>query len=500
MIARIAELRDQLVLLAPECLISATLVFLLLMRLIPALNRWHRHAVALPPILAALGLVIWQWQTAFEGGSGGTLFSGMMKFDPFACLLRGYLLAFAALALLLGLLTKIPDTDDSADYATLLLGGTLGMMLLASSHHLLMVFLALEMASLPSYALAGFRKGERAGSEAALKYILYGSAASGVALYGISLIVAKFGGGSFEVLAKGIGELASTGAFDSTPLVGLALVFAAFAFKLSAVPLHFWCPDVFAGASAEVGAFLSVASKAAVLAAAMRILSTLNAGGFATTWLAPSILLVGGLTATLGNLAALGQSNLKRLLAYSTIAHAGYLILALAPMNGESTSAALFYLIGYFPANLAAFAAVAAIRNATGLETLDTVKGLLKRNPTLAIGLTLALLSLLGLPPFAGFGGKFQVFASLYRAGVDTGTHLYFWLVGIGVVNTVFGAAVYLRILKAMTLDEPDNPEPFRTPSLSLFVGALGIFGLLLGLAWNPILEVTARAADSLGK
>jgi NADH-quinone oxidoreductase subunit N len=413
------------------------------------------------------------------------------------------------LALVAGRITGVPDTEDSADYATLLLGGTLGMMLMASANHLLMVFLAMEMASLPCYALAGFLKGRRAGSESALKYVLYGSAASGVALYGISLLTTKFGGGGFDTVAWGYAEMARSGGWDALTVAGTVMLLAGFAFKLSAVPFHFWCPDVFEGAAAEVGAFLSVASKAAAVAMTTRFLLALQieVGQIDKVFLPHAVgiglMVVAGLTATLGNLAALAQTNLKRMLAYSTIAHAGYMLMAVATFRGEGASAVLFYLAGYLPTNLAAFLAVAAVRNATGGETIDHVRGLMKRNPAVGVCLTVALLSLLGLPPLVGFAGKFQVFAAVYEAGqvfgrlghnrLEAG---FYVLLAVGVVNTVLSAGYYLRVLKAAALDEPTDDSEAKFPG-GWLLGVLAAAIVILGLAWNPLLQLTAKSVEA---
>ena len=514
-----AVLGDHLILFAPEVLVAGTVCVLLLLRLVKAFDRLHLNPVAAGPLLAALLLLGTQWDAFFDGTAGATAFSGLIRLDPFAAFLRGLLLAFALLALLLGRITGLPDAADSADYATLLLGGTLGMMLMASANHLLMVFLGMEMASLPCYALAGFLKGRRAGSEAALKYVLYGAAASGVALYGISLLTVKFGGGSFDAVAKGYADLARTGSLDAVTAAGTLMLLVGFAFKLSAVPFHFWCPDVFEGAAAEVGAFLSVASKAAAVGLTVRFLMTLH-GACADVTFVPKtvgvgVMVVAALTATLGNLAALAQTNLKRMLAYSTIAHAGYMLMAVATLTADGAAAVLFYLAGYLPTNLGAFAAVAAVRTATGGETLDHCRGLAKRSPATAVALTVFLLSLLGLPPLVGFAGKFQVFEAVYSAGQGFGrlglTGLeggFYALLAVGVVNTVVSAGYYLRVLKAVVLDdspasplegEVGEPQASRVGGgMITFLLLLAAAVLVLGLAWNPLLALTAKAVETL--
>ena len=504
-----SALDSDLALFAPELIVAGTILLVLVLRLFRALDRVHLNAVAVWPLLAALALLGMQWIDLFTGVHGGPSFTGLLQIDAFATFLRSLLILFALGALWLGSLTNLADREDSADFLALLLGGTLGMMVMVSANHLIMVFVGLEMASLPCYALAGFLKGQRAGSESALKYVLYGSAASGVALYGISLLVTKFGTGSIHGIAHGFADLARHGGIDGITYAATALLLAGFAFKLSAAPFHFWLPDVFEGAAAEVGAFLSVASKAAAVGLTARFLLMLQheVGPVDPTLLlrtlGVALLSMAMLTMTLGNLAALGQTNLKRLLAYSTIAHAGVLLLGLAIFTPSGAAATLYYLAGYLPTNLAAFGVVAILRNRTGVETLEGLRGLWKRSPGLAGTLAVSMLSLLGLPPLVGFAGKFQVFEALYEAGranPATGT-LCFVALGVAVLNTAVSAGYYLKVLKLSFLDEPaEGAEPIAEGTgAGLFFGLLAIAVVALGVAWNPVVLLTTRAVAGMG-
>lgn len=507
-------LADNLILFGPELAVAGTAVVLLLARLFRPLERVNLLPAAAAGLTAALGLVAYQWWGTWGlAPTPGTMgaFADLVQLDRFALFVRGLLALSAVLVLVFARLGGIPDATDSADFAVLLLGGTLGMMLMASASHLLTVFLGLEMASLPCYALAGFLKGRKTGSEAALKYAVYGAAASGVALFGISLLVAAFGGGSLKAVADGYKLMAAGGGWTAPAVAGTVLLLVGFAFKLSAVPFHFWCPDVFDGAAAEVGAFLSVASKGAAVAVLVRFVMT--AGGaaadgpdptFLPRSLGAGVLVLGGVTATVGNLAALTQTSLKRMLAYSTIAHAGYMLLAVGVMTPAGVSAVLVYLLGYLPANLGAFAVVAAVRNATGGETIDHARGLMKRDPGTAVCLALFLLSLLGMPPLAGFAGKFQAFQAVYGAGVgywSAGQHglgvLCYVLLGVGVLNTAVSAGYYLRVLKATILDEPTTPEPIKSPDGGWVLMLLAAAVVALGVAWDPVLDLTRQAAQS---
>jgi NADH-quinone oxidoreductase subunit N len=471
--------------LAPELILAFTIVWLLVMRLMPTFNRLHLSWVALLFTLGALVVSWFQWTGRFynpqqlaPGANAYGMFSGLLVYDNLTIFLRLFLLVFAALMIWLTMLTGIPDREDSADFYCLLLGATLGMMLMASANHLLMVYIAVEMASLPSYALAGFLKGRRQSSEASLKYVVYGGGASGIMLYGISLLAGKFGTAYLPDLAAGF--LAAVNQAPNMPLhfdpilvLGTLFLLIGLAFKLAAVPFHFWCPDVFEGAATEVAAFLSVASKGAALALVARLSLVLvgltnpvqtNFGAWldVARYLGPALAVAAALTATFGNLAAYAQTNLKRLLAYSTIAHAGYMLMGLAVLNKEGATAVLYYLIAYLVMNLGAFAVVAFLRNQTGSEDLSAYQGLVYRSPVITVFLSIFLLSLLGIPPMAGFAAKVQIFLALYHAGQDytsygqpgLGNAMYALLV-IGGINTVLSAVYYLNVLKVMILDRP---------------------------------------------
>jgi len=359
----------------PELVLCGAIVLMLLFRLFARFDQKHMGWVALVLTVYALIVSIVQWQGGIYDPrpvdvKSLELFSGMLVYDNLTIFLRMFLLAFAVLLIWLCLMTGIPDREDSADFFCLVLGATLGMSIMASANHLLMIFMGVEMASLPSYALAGFLKGRRQSSEAALKYVVYGGGAAGIMLYGISLLAGRFGTGYLPDVAA----FMAANPLDPLVLLGTLFVLIGVGFKLAAVPFHFWCPDVFEGASAEVAAFLSVASKGAALAMLARIV--LGLGGLAepqfdpqvwervAPYLVPVLAVFAAVTVTFGNLAAYTQTNLKRLLAYSTIAHAGFMMLGLATMTRDGVSAVLVYLIVYLFMNLGAFAVVAFLRNA----------------------------------------------------------------------------------------------------------------------------------------
>ncbi len=496
-------LDNDLLMFLPELAVCAGVVALLLARLVPALDRVHLGGVAAAVLAGALLAAGYQ---VHDGQWAGSYFGNMLTSDAWGGFVRVVVLAAALLTVLLTLLTGIPDTADSADFYVLLLGGTLGMMLMTSASHLLMVFIAVEMASLPGYALAGFLKGKRTGSEAALKYVVYGAAASGVMLYGITLLAGTFGSGALKDVTAGI---AARG-LDLPVLAGLALTFVGLGFKLAAVPFQFWCPDVFEGAAAEVAGFLSVASKAGAIGLTGRVLMSLHAA-HEGSWAIPAnvgvgVAVVAMLTVTFGNLAAFAQTNMKRLLAYSTIAHAGYMLMGLAVVTNAGGAAVLYYLAAYVAMNLGAFGVVALVRNATGREDIGAFRGLVKRNPLLAVAMTVFLASLLGLPPLAGFAGKFQVFAAVYsaaKAATASGPPglgaVFYVLLGVGAVNTAVSAYYYLKVARAMLLDDPDTDatEVKTSPVAGLFLVALVAFLFAAGVLWDPLMAETGRAVTA---
>lgn len=510
----------------PELILCGTIVLLLLMRLVPSMDRWHLGLETLTLTVLALGVAVSQW-LGQDPTIGRDIFAGMLRYDYFAIFMKIFLLSFAVLTIWLALLTGVPDKEDSADFFTLLLGATLGMMLMSSANHLLMVFIAVEMASIPSFALAGFLKTNRQSSEASLKYVVYGGGASGIMLYGISLIAGKFGTGYLRDLSVAIslatqpsaGDL--TGGVDLILLLGMLFILVGLGFKLAAVPFHFWCPDVFEGAAAEVAAFLSVASKGAALALLSRLVLNLTAADLGlklTTYLVPVLAFLAAITATFGNLAAFPQTNLKRLLAYSTIAQAGYMMMGVAAISPDPSkrlagaAAVLFYLVAYLFMNLGAFAIIAFLRNITGSEDLASFRGLIYRAPVLVVTLAIFLLSLLGVPPLVGFAAKFQIFRVLFEAGQDYGqlnqTGLAFTMYALLIIagiNSVFSLVYYIKVLKVMIIEKPieemEGKEPEQlpvTPSAAFYATILSAMIFLLGIFWNPLARVSSKGVQEL--
>lgn len=509
-----------------ELAIAATIVLLLLCRMLPVLRNADSALIA----LGGAGFALWYGWCELRGLPGAPwtalagatvparqeLFGGLLVFDSLTASIRLLLAGFLVLYVLFTKVSGIPDREDGADFYTLVLGGALGMCLMASANHLLMLFMAVEMASVPSYALAAILKGRKAASEAGLKYAVYGAGAAGIMLYGISLLAGVTGTCHLPSMAGELARIVGEGGSGGEVLVlalGGLMVAVGLAFKLSAVPFHFWCPDVFEGAAAEVGAFLSVASKAAAVALLLRLAFGLGAtdvagaaaaagAGEVRHFMVYVIALMAAVTCTLGNLAAYGQTNMKRLLAYSTIAHAGYLMMgaaaAVALMGVSSAGASravaalVFYLATYLFMNLAAFAIVALLRNRLRSEEIAAYAGLVRTSPGIVVATTVVLVSLIGLPPLAGFVSKFLVFSSLAEA-IQAGAEkpLMLVLLVVGGVNTVISLFYYLRVLKVMTFDPPPSDRVGEAlPLVSLSGGvvtALAVPVVILGLFWSGL-------------
>jgi NADH-quinone oxidoreductase subunit N len=494
--------------LAPEFILAGTILLVLLIRMLRKSLPVPLSSVVLGGTVAALLTLLGPSLGFWGQNQTSSAFSGLLILDGSALYLRGLLLVFVILMIILSRITNTVEYEDEADFYTLLLGSTIGLLLMVSAQHLAMIFLALEMASLPSYVLSGFWR-SRKSAEASLKYVLFGAASAGVALYGISLIVLQFGTGDLQLIAIQTRQLLTTGAEVPTLAVaGLVLLLMGIGFKLAVVPFHFWLPDVFSGATAEVGAYLSVASKIAAVGLLIRLLYTLQGAVqtldplYLPKHLAAGLVIIAILTMTLGNLAALVQTNLKRLLAYSTIAHAGYMLLGIVTFQASSVSAVFFYLGAYLLMNLGAFAAVAMLKKSCDSDEISSVQGLLYRSPVVAIGLGVCLLSLLGLPPFAGFVGKFQVFASVYdaanlyrEAGQPSLAKLYYVGLVVALFNTLLSAGYYLRVLKIIGLDEPEAREkPVEVSRLGQgYLLLISLALLILGIRWELLTNLIPR-------
>jgi NADH-quinone oxidoreductase subunit N len=416
-------------------------------------------------------------------GTTATSFSGALAVDTYAIYFK--LLFLAATVLVLLAATSFVDSlpQYRAEFVGLLLFATTALMLLASANELITLYIALEMSSLSIAFLSAWAKRSRAATEAGLKYFLLSAMSSAVLLYGMALLYGLTGETRLDMIARQL----STG--PSAPLLlALGLLLAGFGFKVSAVPFQMWTPDVYEGAPTPVTAYLSVASKAAGFAAAIRVFQTALPAAEAD-W-AILVAAVAAATMTVGNVVALVQTNVKRMLAYSSIAQAGYILVGVAAASEAGTAAVLFYLLAYTATNLAAFTAVIAVARLTQSEQLSDFRGLHHRAPWLALALGLSLLSLAGLPPFAGFFAKLYVFWAAIESGLT-------WLVLLAVVNSAVSLYYYAQVIHDMYM-VPTSAEtrPERAPALAISLGisvvALALLGVLSGFFFG-IHDVAAR-------
>lgn len=413
------------------------------------------------------------------------VWGGLLRFDWLGFTFAMLLLFGAGITALFAM--DFEELGHRSEFYLLLIASTIGMMFMAASADLVMLYLAIETASIPLYILAGYFIKDKKSTEAGYKYLLFGAMASAIMLYGFSLL---FGfSGTTDIYQIAVGML--RGGIQTAALVGsLLLVLIGFGFKISAVPIHFWAPDVYEGAPTPVAGFLSTASKAAGFAVLIRFIWAV----FPQITLQWGAILAAIAVATmfLGNLLAIPQRNIKRMLAYSSIAHAGYALIGVVAISKFGLTSTVIYLIAYIVTNLAAFGVVATSARVIGSDEMTAYYGLSRRSPWIALAMLVALLSLAGMPPLGGFIGKFFVFA----AAVDSGL---IWLAVIGIINSIIGLYYYLTVLKYVYLyrsEGDDKPLPVTRPSrLALVMLTLGIIiiGTLIG-PWFNIATTTATA------
>ncbi len=414
------------------------------------------------------------------------VWGGMLRLDWLGFTFSVLFLFAAMITALLSV--DMPEIGRRGEYYFLMLVSMMGMCLMASSADLIMLYLAIETTSIPLYILAGFLTKDDKSTESGFKYLLFGAMTSAIMLYGFSLLYGYAGTTNIYEIAAGVQA-------DQLPAATLygsfLLVLVGFGFKISVVPLHFWAPDVYEGSPTPIAGFLSTASKAAGFAVLLRFLLAVYPS-FTPQW-SMFIAVLAVITMTLGNLLALAQKNMKRLLAYSSIAHAGYILIGLVAVTELGMTSVIFYLIAYLFTNLAAFGVVAAYGRLVGSDEIAAYAGLSRRSPGLALILMISFLSLAGMPPFAGFIVKFGVFA----AAVDSGM---IWLAVIGVLNSIIGLYYYLTVLKVVYLyrsEDEEKPLPM-TRSLALALGVLTAGVIVMGVIFGPLFAISSRAAAAI--
>ncbi len=481
-------LRESISLFKPEAALIVTLVVVILADLIFSKIK-HAGGYA-----ALAGLAVTGW-FLFDHGSGeaASTFTGMLAVDPFAMFFKVLIFLATIVVIVMAFFSKELEEKSHGfgEYYTLTIGMAVGMFLLAGASNLIMIYLAIEIMSMCSYVLAGYTKEVKRSSEASLKYVIYGSLSSGIMIYGISILFGLTGTlNLYEINAV-------LAAYDGTLLPVLAsglMILAGIAYKISAVPFHFWTPDVYEGAPVAVTAYLGVASKAAGFAVLIRfvkvafIVPDMNG---APAWISMgtfdwqmilSILSV--VTMTLGNLVALWQSNVKRMLAYSSIAHAGYLLMGVTVMTEVGIMGINVYFFMYLLMNLGAFLVVQLIANKIDSEELDDYVGLGYKAPFLGVAMCIFMVSLAGIPPTAGFIGKWQLFTAVLDKGM-------IWLAVVGVLNSVVSLFYYSKVFRNMWMrGVDDNAEKLEySVAAKVFVYILAVPTLLIGIFFQSVLD-----------
>lgn len=430
-----------------------------------------------------------------NGAGEGWLFHRMIALDSFAIFFKVILSLSVVGVVWMSLGSKEIGGPNQGEYYGILLASGLGMFFMASATNLLIAYLSLEFVSLTSYVLTGYLTRNRRSGEAALKYLIYGGVASGTMIYGMSWIFGLTGSLDYADINA---VLLQNAPDQLTLFVALILMLVGFGYKIAAVPFHMWAPDVYHGAPIPVTAFLSVGSKAAGFALLMRFFYPgLSHNVEAGLWqFVPGVewpqlmLILAMVTMTLGNLAALNQQNVKRLLAYSSIAHAGYILMGFVVLSDEGLRAMLFYIVVYYLMNLGAFIVVMVVANSTGREDVAGFRGLAWRGGAApAVAMAIFLFSLTGLPPLAGFIGKFYLFAAVVKGQ-------FYWLAVVGILNSVVSLYYYARIVKTMFLDQPgeaDGEVALDSHNGSL-LAVLSVATVILGVYWAPVFDFADRS------
>jgi NADH-quinone oxidoreductase subunit N len=464
----------------PELVLS---VFGLLLMVVDPLLDHDRSQKTLGTI-AFVGSLVALGSTGIMAQHPGSAFANMVRVEDFSIFFHVLVIAISGVVILTSYEYMAVQRIRAGEYYGLILFGTVGMCLMSSAVELVLIFIALEISSISSYVLAGFRRREASSSEASLKYFLLGSFATAFFLYGVALMFGATGSTSIDTISQSLRAGAPPLAY-----VAMALMFIGLGFKVASAPFHIWTPDVYEGAPAPIVALMSTGPKAATFAVLMRVLLEINAPGrFWLIWVSAA------LSMTLGNIGALVQDNVKRLLAYSSIAHAGYLLVAFAAQPQLGASAAMFYSASYAAMNVGAFAVISHFANAgEKYVTLEDYAGLGRRSPALAATLTFFLMSLIGIPITGGFFAKFYVLSAALRANLVG-------LTVILVINSAVASYYYLRLIVMMYMREPRGDVPVtRIPAATgVAITVCVLLTLYLGVLPGSVLNFSARSADRL--
>lgn len=464
--------------LLPECILSATVLLLIALAAVMrgAVKRCCENRIVL--LISLIGLIsafIFSILPAWR--MDGSYFSNLITIDSQTAFFRCIIIATAIIAVIMSARAKELSTLDRPEYFALMIGSSIGMTLLSATSNILMIYLAMETMGLLSYMLVGSIRGDRKSAEAAMKYLFFGAISSAIFLFGASL---------FYGATSSLDIAAASSALPESLIIPSFMMLLGFLFKVAAFPMQAWCPDAYEGAPIPIAAFLSVASKAAGVAVIIRISSIM---GESNGW--PLIIaIISAITMTVGNLSAIHQRSIKRLLAYSSIANAGYILMAIAASSGRGYEGALAFIIALFIMDMGAFTVLQVVSNRFGTDKLEAFDGLAKCGgfgAMISVAMAIFLLSLVGLPPFIGFVGKLYIFT----AAVDS--KLY-WLALVGVINSVISLYYYMRIVKAMFLKDVASNFLFKMESraLTAMIAILAILTVTFGLAWGLITKIVS--------
>ncbi len=478
-----------------ELVIAASLLVVLLIRAFyRGKSRLAATLVASVALFVSCLIFIRQIQLPFYSS-----FNGLFIMDSFTSYFRVLFVFIALATIVVGHFSAEIDGTSWSEVIALVLSMVLGMILLAGSGDVVLLYVALELVGIPAYALVALRRFKNAGSalEAAIKYLLYGALCSAVVLFGLSLLFVYTGSTSLDSISLLLRTVVSGKGIEPAVVLGFFMLFLGLGFKIAMVPVHMWCPDVYEGAPTVVTSFLAAGSKAAGFAVILRfffsLADTANMNFFETMDFKLFVGLVSAVTMTLGNLAALRQSGAKRLLAYSSIAHAGYVLMGLAVLTPLGLEAALFYLAVYAVMNMGAFFVVMMVEEGTGSDAVESFHGLGWKSPLVAFCMALFMFSLTGLPPMAGFVGKMLLFAAAIKGNMV-------WLAVVAAVNGVISLFYYARFLKVMYLESPSEGDLGHISSKIVPLSVVTVFALVLlaaGIYWQP-LENVAKIASWL--
>ena len=482
-----AELLKSVTLFLPETVLVIAFLVALISDLI------FRKSRNIAGVISIIGYLVAGYFLAAQSGVQYKAFANLLVIDSFGQFFKFIILGSSIIVTVFSFFSDelYKEHRRLGEYFTLIIGMTFGMFLLVGSANLIMIYLAIETMSISSYILTGYTKEVKRASEASLKYVIFGAVSSGIMLYGISILFGLTG----SLNLFDINQFMAHNKIATIPLLisGL-MILSGFGYKISAVPFHFWTPDVYEGAPVTITALLSVASKAAGFAVLLRFFKVGfidSIPGTNEVWTLLGsidwhfvIAIIAVLTMTLGNLVAVWQTNMKRLLAYSSIAHAGYMLMAVSVMNNIGVLGVLIYFFFYMLMNLGAFFIVLLIANKLGTEEIDEYNGLGYRSPLLGVCLTVFLISLTGLPPTAGFIGKLYIFAAVLDSKL-------YWLAIIGVINSVISLFYYVKVIRNMYIRDIESTKSKLTysPAAIAIVLILAIPTLIFGMYFTPIVN-----------